>query len=68
MTRWTLADLAQMTETCMSLDDDDAYCRHCTVAPLHHIGDVYCDACLDEMLQAMAQSHREEQLMENGWY
>lgn len=66
MTTWTIADLANLTEKCIEINERE-YCEHCSVVPIAD-NDKYCIDCLQEMLDDLAMRYNEQFLMANGWY
>ena len=55
---WTYGDLAELT----SKATEHVFCANCQVAPALSYDD-YCAACLDELIEKMAEQWREDTSM-----
>ena len=64
---WTVADLASLTEMASQLPLFEGYCENCTVVPVQD-GDIYCDGCVNDIVEYLALHYWEQVNAEQGLY
>lgn len=75
LTRWTVGDVAELTELAIDIAARERYCEACSIVAVKQ-GDKYCSRCANDIAQwlyaaywdGLAQEYMEALAVQEGWY